>query len=229
MADLQILSAEVCPFAQRSLILLGEKGLDYDLQEIDLSNKPDWFDAVSPYSKVPVLVHGDVTLYESSIVNEYIDEVFPEPPMMPVSAAERAEARIWIDYDNIKFVPLFYKVLLAKNMDQRQVLATALVDALLFIEQNAMSKRRGGRYWMGDSFSLVDMAVYPHFERLAVLEHYRGISIPDSCGGLREWMAAVRERSSVQETAHGTDFHIEAYSKYADGTADGSTAKDMLT
>ena len=229
MANLQILSAEVCPFAQRSLILLSEKGLDYELQEIDLSNKPDGFNEVSPYSKVPVLVHGDVTLYESSIINEYIDEVFSEPPMMPTSAAGRAEARIWIDYDNIKFVPLFYKVLLEKDLDQQQGLAAALVNALLFIEQNVMSKRRGGRYWMGDTFSLVDMAVYPHFERLAVLEHYRGIRIPDSCGGLREWMACVSERSSVQETAHGTDFHIKAYSKYADGTANESTAKDMRT
>lgn len=229
MSKLELMSAEVCPFAQRTLILLAEKGLEYDLREVDLSNKPDWFDAVSPYSKVPVLVHDNVTLYESAIINEYLDEEFPDPPMMPSSPAQRADARIWIDFDNTKFVPLFYKVLLEKNLDHRQALADALIDALVFLEKNALEKRNGGPYWMGESFSLVDMALYPHFERFGVLEHYRGISIPDSCGAIRDWVAAVANRSCVQETAHGLDYHIKAYSRYADGTANGSTAKDMRT
>lgn len=229
MSKLELMSAEVCPFAQRTLILLAEKGLEYDLHEVDLSNKPDWFDAISPYSKVPVLVHGDVTLYESAIINEYLDETFPEPPMMPPSPAQRAEARIWIDFDNTKFVPLFYKVLLAKDLEQRQALADALIDAVSFMEQNALTKRSGGPYWLGDTFSLVDMALYPHFERFSVLQHYRGISIPDSCGAILDWIAAVGERPGVKSTAHGADYHIEAYSRYADGTANGSTAKDMRT
>lgn len=227
MPELKLMSAEVCPFAQRTLILLAEKGLDFDLLEVDLSNKPDWFNAASPYSKVPVLVHGDVTLYESAIINEYLDEAFPDPVFLPESPAQRADARIWIDYDNTKFVPLFYKVLLEKNVDRRQRLADSLVNALLFLEANALAKRRLGPYWMGESFSLVDMALYPHFERFGVLEHYRGISIPESCGAVREWIAAVAERPCVTKSAHGLDYHIEAYAHYADGTADGTTAKDM--
>lgn len=227
MSDLQLMSAEVCPFAQRTLILLAEKGLEYVHREIDLDNKPDWFEAVSPYSKVPVLTHGDATVFESAIINEYLDEVFPTPAMMPANPIDRSNARIWIDFDNVKFVPTFYKVLLAPEGEKRQRLANTLVEYLRFIEQQVFEARQGGPYWLGDTCSLADIAIYPHFERLSVLEHYRGIIVPAECGGLKEWMAAVAERSCVQKTAHTGDYHIQAYVKYADGTANGTTAQDM--
>mgnify|MGYP002631250554 CR=1 FL=1 len=227
MSDLQLMSAEVCPFAQRTLILMAEKGLAYEHREVDLKNKPDWFEAASPYSKVPVLIHGDVRVYESAIINEYLNETFPEPPMMPESPAERAQARIWIDYDNVKFVPAFYKVLLAKDESRRQELADTLIESLRFMETQALACRKGGPYWLGDAYSLVDIALYPHFERLAVLEFYRGISIPDECGALREWMAVMAARPCVQQSAHDADYHISAYTGYADGSANGTTAKDM--
>lgn len=227
MSDLQLMSAEVCPFAQRTLILMAEKGLAYEHREIDLRNKPDWFEAASPYSKVPVLIHGDVSVYESAIINEYLDETFPEPSLMPATSAERAQARIWIDHDNVKFVPAFYKVLLAEDEDRRRELADMLTDSMRFLETQALAKRNGGPYWLGEFYSLVDIALYPHFERLAVLEHYRGIAIPDECGALREWIAAVAARPCVQDTAHDDNYHIKSYSRYADGSADGTTARDM--
>lgn len=227
MTDIQCISAEVCPFAQRTLIALLEKGVDYEHIEIDLRNKPDWFDAVSPYSKVPVLRHGDVTIYESSIVNEYLDEVFPEPALMPGEAGARATARVWIDFDNVKFVPAFYKVLLEQDADRRRDLAQTITDALRFIETHALGARGQGPYWLGADLSLADIAVYPHMERLCVLEAYRGIKLPDDCGRLREWLSVMAERPSVEHTAHDAEFHIDSYVRYADGTADGTTARDM--
>jgi glutathione S-transferase len=227
MSDLEIISAEVCPFAQRSLIALLEKGANYLHTEIDLRNKPVWFADVSPYSKVPVLRHGDVRVYESAIINEYLDEVLPQPALMPKDAGARAQARIWIDFDNVKFVPAFYKVLLAQEATRRGELATTIADALRFIETAALGARATGPYWLGREFTLVDIAVWPHMERLAVLEAYRGIKVPKECGRLREWLAAVAERASVKDTAHDGDYHVRAYSRYADGTADGTTARDM--
>jgi glutathione S-transferase len=227
MSNLQLMSTEECPFAQRTMILMAEKDLTYEYREVDLNNKTDWFEAASPYSKVPVLIHGDVSVYESSIVNEYLNETFPEPPMMPDSPAERAQARIWIDYDNVKFVPAFYKVLLAKDEGRRQELADTLIESLRFMESQALAKRKGGPYWLGNSCSLVDIALYPHFERLVVLEFYRGISMPDECGALREWLAAMAERPCVKRSAHDAEYHIKAYTRYADGSANGTTAKDM--
>jgi glutathione S-transferase len=227
MSDLEIISAEVCPFAQRSLIALLEKGANYLHTEIDLRNKPDWFADVSPYSKVPVLRHGDVRVYESAIINEYLDEVFPQPALMPKDAGARAQVRIWIDFDNVKFVPAFYKVLLAQEATRRGELASTIADALRFIETAALGARATGPYWLGRELTLVDIAVWPHMERLAVLEAYRGIKVPKECGRLREWLAAVAERASVKDTAHDGDYHVRAYSRYADGTADGTTARDM--
>ena len=227
MTKLQLMSSNVCPFAQRTLIVLKEKQLDYEHIEIDLTNKPHWFEDVSPYSKVPLLIHNTTKLYESSIINEYLDEEFGVPPMMPISNEERAKARIWIDFDNTKFIPLFYKILLTNSEIARKEYKIALQDAFMFIESHAFKDRGKGSYWLGNFFSLVDAAIYPHFERLGVLEHYRGVSLPNECGAIRDWLKAVSEHSSVSKSSHQLDFHIEAYSDYADGSAHGTTAKDM--
>lgn len=227
MSDIQVISAEVCPFAQRTLMALLEKGIEYEHIEINLRQKPDWFDAVSPYSKVPVLRRGDLTVYESSIINEYLDEAFPEPALMPADPGERARARIWVDYDNVKFVPAFYKVLLADDGDARAALSETIVTALRFYESEALAARAAGPYWLGPELSLCDLSIYPHMERIGVLEAYRDISVPKECGRLREWLACMSERPSAQKTAHDADYHVESYVHYADGTANGTTAKDM--
>jgi len=94
MSGIELYSAEVCPFAQRSRMVLLEKRLDFTIAEIDLANKPDWFAQVLPYGKAPVLVHGDARIYESAIINEYLVAPFPEPALLPVAPALRAAARL---------------------------------------------------------------------------------------------------------------------------------------
>ncbi len=74
-----------------------EKGIDFTPIEIDLQKKPDGFTQISRYGKVPAIKHGDVEIYESAIINEYLDEVFPEPPLLPKDPGAKAIARIWID------------------------------------------------------------------------------------------------------------------------------------
>lgn len=206
---------------------LLEKGLDFERIEIDLRNKPAWFEEVSPYSKVPVLKHGDVRVYESAIVNEYLEEVFPVPALMPDAPADRAAARTWIDFDNVKVVPTFYRVLLERDAAKRQRLAERMEENLKFIEARGFADDWTGPYWFGEKISLVDLAMYPHYERFAVLKEYRGIAIPKSYGRLKAWLAAMHERPSAKATAHCDAYHIEAYSQYADGTASGTTARDM--
>ena len=227
MSSLQFIQSEVCPYAQRSHMCLLEKSVEFEYTEVDLKNKPEWFEQISPYSKVPVLKHGDIRLYESAIINEYLDEVYPAPPLMPESAADRAIARIWIDFDNVKFVPTFYKVLLEDNLDHRQQIVDQLVDHMEFFENQGFAQKWKGPYWFDDHLTLVDLTLYPHFERIAVLENYRNVGIPPSCPKLSDWLAAMKNRPSAVATAHDDQYHIAAYSHYADGTASGSTAKDM--
>jgi glutathione S-transferase len=224
----EIISAQVCPFAQRSRMALLEKGVDFDLTEIDLRNKPDWFLKVSPYGKVPVLRHDGNVVYESAVINEYIEEVFPDPPLMPRDPARRAQARIWIDHCNTRFVPTFYKLLLAQDADRRDELRDKLEAELRFMERHGLDKMSGdGPFWMGANVSLVDLTYYPFFERFVVASHYRGAKIPSDCPRLRAWLDAVKERDSARDTGNPPDYYIPRYAKYADGSARGVTAREM--
>ena len=227
MPKLELVTAEVCPFAQRNHMTLLEKNLEFELREVDLENKPSWFETISPYSKVPVLCHGNVQVYESTIINEYLEESFPERRLLPDDPSKRANARIWIDFDNTKFVPVFYKLLLAQESSLQKILAVQMTERLVFLDQEGFSSASKGPYWFGQKLSLVDLSLYPHFERFSVLTEYRGMNIPRSCQRLRAWLDVMRERSSAAVTAHEPGFHIEAYIKYANGTASGTTAKDM--
>ncbi len=228
MAEIEIISAQVCPFAQRTRMVLLEKGLDFDLTEIDLENKPDWFAEVSPYSKVPVLRRGEERIYESAIINEYIEEIYPEPRLMPADAARRAQARIWIDYCDHQFIPTYYKLLLSQDLEKRAELRDKLLGQLLFMEREGMARlSEAGPFWLGQDVSLVDFAYYPFFERFVVAEHYRDVEIPGECERLRRWQSVMAERESARSTGNSRDYYIEKYVKYTDGDADGVTAREM--
>ncbi len=225
--SIELITAEVCPYAQRSHMCLLEKGLDFERREVDLRNKPQWFLDVSPYAKVPVLRDDDTRVFESSIINEYLEDAYHEPRLLPENPADKADARIWIDFDNVKLVTTQYRVLLAKTEERRRELAEELKDHLRYLEKDGFTDNWAGPYWFGADISLVDLNLYPHFERFCVLQHYRGLEIPNSCGKLKEWIAAMRERPSAVATGHDDDYHIKAYVSYADGSANGTTAKDM--
>ena len=98
-------------------MVLLHKEIPFDYTEIDLANKPVWFLDVSPYGKVPVLKVNGTTLYESAIINEYLDEAYPDRRLLYEEPLKRAEQRILIDYISNRFVPVFYKLLL--NQDQK--------------------------------------------------------------------------------------------------------------
>tara|TARA_B100001123_G_scaffold246766_1_gene275724 strand:+ start:484 stop:1176 length:693 start_codon:yes stop_codon:yes gene_type:complete len=225
--DIELITAEVCPFAQRSHMCLLEKGLAFVRHEVDLNDKPAWFLALSPYGKVPVLKEGENRIFESGIINEYLEDAYPKPNLLPVSASGKAEARIWIDFDNTQLVSTHYRMLLSEAPSRRTELVDKMRDLLLYLEREGFGAHRDGPFWFGDEISLVDLALYPHFERFCVLTHYRGARIPDACARVRDWLEAMRERPSAIETAHDEDYHISAYASYAAGTADGSTARDM--
>lgn len=224
----KIYSAKVCPYAQRSRMVLLTKGIDFELVEIDLNHKPAWFTEISPYGKVPLLQNGDDILWESSIINEYLEECFPARPLLPTPPAERGMARIWIDFANTKLTPAFYKLILAQERQKQQEWGEELRNHLLFIEREGLQKRsQSGPYWLGESVSLIDLTFYPWFERWCVVEHYRGIAIPAECARLQQWCEAMQDIPAVQQTQQPPEFHITQYAKYANNTATGITAREM--
>lgn len=220
MADLHFITAEVCPYAQRTHLALREKGLDYKHTEVDLKNKPAWFEEVSPYSKVPVLKVGDQVVYESAIINEFVDENFDGPSLMPSDPYQRAQARIWIDYSNTRFIDAFYGLLSAREPGAQAELAAKLTGCMEYMEDHGLAALGSDPYWLGAEVSLVDVAFWPFFERLPALTHYRGVGIPERCTRLKAWAEAMEARDSVQSTMHQADYYINSMSRYAQAAAE---------
>src|ERR1700730_11729626 len=96
-APLKLISHKLCPYVQRAVIALTEKGVGFERIDIDLANKPDWFLALSPLGKTPVLQVGDSAIFESAVILEYLEETEPKP-LHPADALTRAEHRGWIEF-----------------------------------------------------------------------------------------------------------------------------------
>jgi len=216
MSELTVFSARACPFAHRTRLVLGEKRLEFELVEIDLQNKPSWFNAVSVYGKVPALQHAGQRIVESAIINEYLDEVFPEPKLLPAAPAARATARIWVDFANTRFVTAWGRLLRGETAQERDAARLALEEALEHLESAGLARLSGeGPFFLGSEISLVDLALYPWFERWAALEHYRGYAVPLRFERLQRWQQAVRARPAVREIENPIGFYIERYARYA--------------
>ncbi|MEH2382239.1 MAG: glutathione S-transferase family protein [Nostoc sp.] len=216
MAEIKIYSAVVCPYAHRSRLVLQEKGIDFELIEIDLQNKPQGFTDISPYGKVPAIAHNHHRVWESAVINEYLNEVFPNPPLLPSSPIAKAQARIWIDFANTRFVPAFSALLRSPDIQQQEAAKQELYKHLEFIENEALGKlSEEGPYWFGESVSLVDFTFYPWFERWPALKHYRGFGIPEEFTRLRQWKKALKQRDSVVAIANSKEFYIERYARFA--------------
>jgi glutathione S-transferase len=215
MADIKIYSAILCPFAHRSRLTVLEKGVPFEAIEIDLQNKPANFQDISPYGKVPVLVHGDNRVWESAIVNEYLEEAFPHPPLLPKDPIDRARARIWINFADTRLFAASGKLLYGSDPQPTAIL-NELKEHLLFIEREGLAKISDRQpYWLGSELSLVDLTFYPWFEQINVLEHFRGFQLPLGLDRLQQWQAAVAQRESVRSIAHPPEFYLEHYGQLA--------------
>ncbi|AFY31520.1 glutathione S-transferase family protein [Calothrix sp. PCC 7507] len=214
MSTVQLYFAKASTFSQRTRVVLLEKGINFTANEIDLQNKPEGYTQISRYGKVPAIKHGDIILYESAIINEYLDEVFPEPPLLPRDPGTKAIARIWIDYANTRFVPAFNKFLRSPDPQEQAQGGREFLESLLYLEQEGLGKlSHDGPYWFGETLSLVDISFYPWFERLPLLEHFRKFSFPSETPRLQKWWNALSDRNSVRQVANPASFYIERFAK----------------
>lgn len=215
MTKLRLYSAKACPFAHRTRLVLQEKAIDFELTEVDLQNKPPAFVGASLYGKVPAIEHEGHRIWESAIVNEYLEEVFPEPALLPREPGRRALARIWIDYANTRLVPAFAQLLRAETPEQEAEGRKALGDVLAFIEREGLARSSDrGPYWLGAEVSLVDLAFYPWFERLPAVGRLRGFSIPAEHTRLLAWLDALQARDAVRAIQNPVDFYVERFAKF---------------
>lgn len=217
MENIELFSARVCPFAHRSRLALMEKNLPFTLIEIDLRNKPDWYSKVNPAGAVPALRQGDFLLHESLVINEYVNECCAEPPLLPTTVQQRAEARLWIDYAGSSFVPLFYRLLKAQQEEDQSSVTEPMIQVLSVLDGELQRRKGEGPYWFGWQVGLTDIAIYPWFERWAVLEHYRGLRIPEHLDYLLGWIETMQGRDAVMLGSESAEYYIAEYTDYAAG------------
>ena len=194
MADsIELISFKLCPFVQRSVITLLEKGVPFDITYIDLSNKPDWFLKISPTGKVPVLRIGDTVLFESAVINEYLDEVTP-PSLHPSDPLEKARHRAWIEYLSTLFMNQF-RLIMAKDKVSFEQEREALIEGLARLEEQLADD---GPWFAGVRFSLVDTAGAPLMMRTRTLDRNFSTELLKEYPKLQRWSDALLARESVR-------------------------------
>ena len=212
MDPIKIYSSARCPYAQRTRMLMIEKEIPFELTEVDLRSKPDWFLAVSPYGKVPVIVDDGQTIYESAIINEYLDEKYKNVPMMPKEPVERAKARIWMDYCTNKYLILSRKLLLDNGNEELQIEnKKKMKESLIYIEKECFEKNANGPFWLGNNISLVDLHYAPFFERFGAFKELFGVEWPEECVKIADWWSAIQKRDSFKMTVLPTEEHVDLY------------------
>lgn len=215
MSELELFSFEACPYAQRTRMLLIEKGIEVSLTEVDLYNNPDWWNELSPYGKVPLLRHNGDIVYESRIINEYLEDAFPEPSLLPKDPMRRAKARIWVDYVDSYLMPPLHDIIADSGNEEKQVENRKVVEEkFLFLEHEGFRKLGDGPFFLGAEISLVDLQLMPFIERFPCYVDLWGASMPEECTRLRQWIETMQGRPSHQQTVNSFEYHMERYRKY---------------
>ena len=177
-------------------MVLHEKGVELETYEVDLENKSEEFLGVSPTGKVPVVVADGDSLYESNVVNQYLDEVLAEPKLLPEDPKERAYARIWMARADDNFFPA---VFIASAGRERGFPEEQISEALekLEIALAVLEERLEGREYLADEFSLADIAHAGNFVSLRELAEGGEIGLDDYPNVLA-WVERIEARESFK-------------------------------
>ncbi len=192
-AKLKLISHKLCPYVQRAVIALTEKGVPFERIDIDLANKPEWFLAISPLGKTPVLKVGDMAIFESAVILEYLEETQPKP-LHPADPLVRAEHRGWVEFGSavLSDIAGFY----------------AAADEAAFAVKTAQLEARFARletrvavspWFDGGEFSLVDAVFGPVFRYFDVFDSIADFGILAGKPKLARWRQALAARPSVRE------------------------------
>ena len=196
---LKLISHKLCPYVQRAVIALTEKGVGFERIDIDLASKPDWFPAISPLGKTPVLLVGDKAIFESAVILEYLEETQPRP-LHPADALMRAEHRAWIEFGStvLNDIAGFYA---APDEATFKVKTSQLERRLARLEERAAASP----WFEGESFSLVDAVFGPVFRYFDVFDEIADFGILAGKPNLLRWRKALAARPSVR-TAVSADY-----------------------
>jgi len=191
MAKFTLVSHHLCPYVQRAAIALEEKGVAFERINIDLTNKPDWFLAISPLGKVPLLKVGDAVIFESSVILEYLEETQPNP-LHPAVPLKRADHRAWIEFGSTILTDIwnFYT---APDDAAMQTRVRTLTEKFARLEQ----RLGDGPYFDGARFSLVDAVFAPVFRYFDAFDRVGDFGMLAGKPKVEAWRQTLAQRPSV--------------------------------
>jgi glutathione S-transferase len=195
---LKLISHKLCPYVQRAVIALTEKGVPFDRIDIDLADKPDWFLKVSPLGKTPVLLVGDHAIFESAVILEYLEETQANP-LHPADPLHRAEHRSFIELGSaiLNDIAGLYA---ASDETAFKARAAQLEQRFARLET-----RMVGPWFDGETFSLVDAVSGPVFRYFDVFDEIGDFGILGGKPKVARWRQSLSERPSVR-SAVGADY-----------------------
>lgn len=192
MNDMPILiSHHLCPYVQRAVIVLTEKGIEHERIYIDLANKPDWFADISPLGRVPVLKIGNEVLFESQVIAEYLDEV-TEGSLHPEDPLARARQRSWIEFgsETLKAIGAFYNA----NADAFDAARQALAGRLDRIEGEI-----NGPFFSGEEFRMIDGVWGTIFRYFDVFDAIGDFGFYGGNSAVASWRGSLSRRQSISK------------------------------
>jgi glutathione S-transferase len=195
MTKYLLVSFKTCPWVQRAAIVLREKKIDFEFRHIEPDNRPDWFLAISPHKKVPVLRIDDaVSLFESNAIAEYLDETIA-PRLAPEDPIVRAVNRAWTDYVATFAESVTGCAYADSEADYRK--AVEKIPVAFDRLEKALTKQGGGPYFNGASYALVDAAYAPFLQRYHFLDRIRRLGQIEKFPRLKAWSDALMARAST--------------------------------
>jgi glutathione S-transferase len=197
---LKLYDSPECPFCQKTRIVLAEKDLSYELVPVDLQvgeQKRPEFIKLNPFGKVPVLLDDEVIVYDSTIINEYLEDEYPHPQLMPSDSAARARVRTFEDYADNAFIPLTGTIMRelrkpeAERDQEKLVTSRQQVARMLAVIDGSLA----GRNWLVGNFSLADVAFAPRIVILPAL----GVAVDPEWRNLAGWIQRLNQRASIHD------------------------------
>ena len=225
---MKIVSLKICPFVQRVTALLEAKQVPYDIEYIDLSQKPAWFLKASPNGQVPILItDDDQVLFESDAIVEYLDETTGDP-ISADDPVKKAQDRAWSYLASKHYL---MQCSAQRSPDEhrleegRATLGTAFAKMEERMEARIEARLGAGPYFHGDSLGMVDIAWLPLLHRAAIIERHTGFDFLGAFPKVKQWQAAVLA-TGITEKSVAEDFESRFTAFYlADATYLGQLAK----
>jgi glutathione S-transferase len=208
---LKLVSFDMCAYVQRARIILEEKGLEHEVEYIDLNMPPDWFYDVSPLEKVPVLLVDEKPLFESMVICEYLNDI-SGGDLYPADAFERAKLKAWIALGD-SILGTVYDLLQATSEPEFKRAKAVIIDRLDVLEEELSVTP----YFTGEQFGMVDVAYAPLFRFLTGIAEHAGIDCYEDAPGIKAWAVSLLAYPAVQASVPASyESALKSYLKRPD-------------